>query len=207
MLNNLSIFWATSLETVQSNCGSGAKRGFSATLMAATARLWPFYFLWLRIDSILKFVEPVTNTDEESLSVVLLQQGLHHIFSPSYSNQGKSFVQLRTKFLFPLLPLDCKASPSSFPFLFELEEFAEWKCEPEGTKKPLISIEYHPSVNNMAGTFICHWSAWWEDLDPVFLAECGLAVKLFTFIRVEDYWFFVFFSFRMLNIVLQFSQH
>ena len=52
--------------------------------MAATARLWPFYFLWLRIDSILKFVEPVTNTDEESLSVVLLQQGLHCIFSPSY---------------------------------------------------------------------------------------------------------------------------
>ena len=36
--------------------------------MAATARLWPFDFSWLRIDSILKFVEPVTNTDEESLS-------------------------------------------------------------------------------------------------------------------------------------------
>ena len=77
--NNLSIFWATSWETVQSIRGSGAKRGFSATLMAATARLWTFYFLWLRIDSILKFVEPVTNTDEESLSVVLLQQGLHCI--------------------------------------------------------------------------------------------------------------------------------
>ena len=149
--------------------------------MAATARLWPFDFSWLRIDSILKFVEPVTNTDEESLSVVLLQQGLHRIFSPSYSNQGKSFVQLRTKFLFPLLPLDCKASPSSLPFLFELEEFAEWEFEPEGTKKPLISIENHPSANNMAGTFICHRSAWWEDLDPVSLAECGLAVKLFSF--------------------------
>ena len=135
MLNNLSNFWATSWETIQSTRGSGAKRGFSATLMAATARLWPFYFLWLRIDSILKFVEPVTNTDEESLSVVLLQQGLHCIFSPSYSNQGKSFVQLRTKFLFPLLPLDCEASLSSLPSLFELEEFAEWEFEQEGTKK------------------------------------------------------------------------
>ena len=205
MSNNLSIFWATSWETVQSTRGSGTKRRFSATLMAATARLWPFY-LWLRIDSILKFVEPVTNTDEESLSVVLLQQGLHCIFSPSYSNQGKSFVQLRTKFLFPLLPLDCEASPSSLPFLFELEEFVEWEFEPEGTKKALISIEYHPSANDMADTFICHWRAWWEDLDPVSLAECGLAVKLFTFIRVKDYWLFAFF-FLHVNIVSQFSQH
>ena len=84
MSNNISNFWATSWETIQSTRGSGAKRGFSATLMAATAGLWPFYFSWLRIDSILKFVEPVTNTDEEPLSVVLLQQGLHCIFSPSY---------------------------------------------------------------------------------------------------------------------------
>ena len=162
----------------------------------------PFDFSWLRIDSILKFVEPVTNTDEESLSVVLLQQGLHRIFSPSYSNQGKSFVQLRTKFLFPLLPLDCEASPSSLPFLFELEEFAEW--ERKNLWYPLKIIQ---ARTIMAATFICHWSAWWEDLDPVSLAECGLDVKLFTFIRVKDYRFFVFFSFCMLNIVSQFSQH
>ena len=130
----------------------------------------------------------------------------HCIFSPSYSNQGKSFVQLRTKFLFPLLPLDCEASPSSLPFLFELEEFVKWEFEPEGTKKALISIEYHPSANdNMAGTFICHWSAWWEDLDPVSLAECGLAVKLFTFICVKDYRLFIFFFLLVKHCVTIFT--
>ena len=157
MSNNLSIFWATSWDIVESTCGSGAKCGFSATLMAATAWLRPFDFLWLRIDLILKFVEPVTNTDEESLSVVLLQEGLHRIFSPSYSNQGKSFVQLRTKFLFPLLPPDCEVSPSSLPFLFELKEFIEWVFEPEGTKEPLMSIEDHRSPNNMARAYDGHF--------------------------------------------------
>ena len=182
MSNNLSNFWATSWDIVESTRGSGAKCGFSSTLMAATAQLWPFDFSWLRIDSILKFVEPVTNTDEESLFVVLLQQGLHRIFSPSYSNQGQSFVQLHTKFLFSLLPLECEASPSSLPFLFELEEFTEWELEPQGTKNLQYPFEDH----------LYHWSAWWEDLDPVSLAECGLAVKLFTFIRAKDYLFFIF---------------
>ena len=174
--------------------------------MAWTARVWPFDFSWLRIDSILKFVEPVTNTDEESLFVVLLQQGLHRIFSPSYSNQGQSFVQLHTKFLFSLLPLECEASPSSLPFLFELEEFTEWELEPQGTKNLQYPIKDHRSANNMAGTFIYHWSVWWKDLYPVSLAECGLAMKLFTFICAKDYGFFIF-SFCMLNIVSEFSQH
>ena len=97
------------------------------------------------------------------------------------------------------------ASPSSLPFLFELEEFAEWEFEPEGTKKALISIEYHPSANNMAGTLICHWSAWWEDLDPVSLAECGLAMKLFTFIRVKDYRLLDFFFLHVKHCVTIFA--
>ena len=142
MSNNLSNFWATSWDIVESTRGSGAKCGFSSTLMAATARLWPFDFSWLRIDAILKFVEPVTNTDEvESLSVVLLQQGLHRILSPSYSKQGKPFVQLQTKFLFQLLPLGCEASPSSLPaFSFWARGIYRMRIWATGHKKPPISI-------------------------------------------------------------------
>lgn len=166
--------------------------------MAATARLWPFDFSWLRIDSILKFVEPVTNTDEESISVGLPAAArLAWHFLPIVFQPREIFCPAPDKFLFPLPPLDCEASHSSLPFLFELEEFTDWEFEPEGTKKLLISIEDHRSANNMAGAFIYYWSAWWEDLDldPVSLAECGLAVKLFTFIRAKDYRFFVFFFF------------
>ena len=74
-------------------------------------------------------------------------------------------------------------------------------------EKPLISTEDHPSTNNNGGHFHLSLKCVMGRLGSSPLAECGLAVKLFTFIRVEDYWFFVFFSFRMLNIVLQFSQH
>ena len=54
MSNNPSIFWATSWDIVKSTCGSDAKRGFSATLMAADCSVMAIWFLvvsnWLNFE-------------------------------------------------------------------------------------------------------------------------------------------------------------
>ena len=119
---------------------------------------------------------------------------------PCRSLKGNLLSNSRQNFFFSCCHWGVKRPLHHFPhFLFELEEFTEREFEPQGTKNLQYPFEDH----------LYHWSAWWEDLDPVSLAECVLAVKLFTLICAKDYRFFVFFlsSFCMLNIVPQFPQH
>ena len=78
---SLSIFSETSSDIDNRAHGKGASRGFSATLAAATQRVWPVEDSWLFTDSILKFTLPDTKVEDVSLQVVL---SLHNLQNTSH---------------------------------------------------------------------------------------------------------------------------
>ena len=182
--------------------------------MAAAAWLWPFDFSWLRIDSIWKFVEPVTNTHEESLSVGLAV-GLRFAsrFLPIVFQTREIFCPApdKTSFFAAITGLWSVPFITSFSFraggIYRLRTWARGHKKPSSdihwrsSKRKQYGGHFHWSLNCMMGRLgSSHFSWMWLGHEAVhFHSRKRLPVVRF--------FLFFFLSFCMLNIVSQFSKH